>query len=436
MKNFIFRIVLIFTAVVGVTFLMFNYLFYNSSTSRGSRATGETMTLSFNPATANLTTDGQEVTTTIKVKSSVVMVTRGYYFKVNFDKTKVQIKDLNYKLGTVSAGLGQTNTDLTKINTDGFIIIQGEDKTVAGAAFANTTSFIDVVSIKFARKASGGNNLTIDKDKVYFYKKIIADNSLAIIKGSSDALLYINGGIVTPTPIAYKCNCTSGYGACGNFAGYTNIKYRECTANISGTFNCMLYSGKYYNYVSCNTPTSTGGVNVKLKIKLKIQGIAGKPAGALNSLNIKFSLYNENTEKYTDNDGSVFTAGDDGVWSGDVDFNNVISSHKYTLFVKGPYQVRKKVCDETPKETDGGTYRCTRGVVTLKKGDNNLDLSGIILLSGDLPTQDGTINAYDTSLIRNNIGTTDDKCDVNRDGKCDTQDYSLLISTLSIKNDE
>jgi len=89
MKNFIFRIVLIFTAVVGVTFLMFNYLFYNSSTSRGSRATGETMTLSFNPATANLTTDGQEVTTTIKVKSSVVMVTRGYYFKVNFDKTKV-----------------------------------------------------------------------------------------------------------------------------------------------------------------------------------------------------------------------------------------------------------------------------------------------------------------------------------------------------------
>jgi len=104
--------------------------------------------------------------------------------------------------------------------------------------------------------------------------------------------------------------------------------------------------------------------------------------------------------------------------------------------VKGPFQVQKKICNKTPTETDGGTYRCAKGTITLKAGENDINLSGITLLSGDLPVQDGTINAYDTSMIRNNLGSDNSNCDVNRDGKCDTQDYSLLISTLSIKNDE
>ena len=72
--------------------------------------------------------------------------------------------------------------------------------------------------------------------------------------------------------------------------------------------------------------------------------------------------------------------------------------------------------------------------------NNNLDFSGIILLAGDLPIQDGSVTAYDTSLVRNNLGKTDadavSKADVNRDGKVDTQDYSLIIAALSVRNDE
>ena len=156
-------------------------------------------------------------------------------------------------------------------------------------------------------------------------------------------------------------------------------------------------------------------------------------------MKVRFRLYNENTEKYADIDNSIFTAGANGVWSGVVDFA-VNPNHKYALLVKGSHHIQKRVCVKAPTETDGGTYKCAKGVLSLDKGDNDLDLSGIILLAGDLPVQDGTVDAYDISLVRNNIGKTDEaslaQSDINRDGKCDTQDYSLVIAALSVKSDE
>ena len=157
------------------------------------------------------------------------------------------------------------------------------------------------------------------------------------------------------------------------------------------------------------------------------------------TMSLRVKLLNKTTGADTGYQTAQLTPDDQGVWSGSATFDIDVSA-KYTLYAKGQYQVQKKICDATPTETAGGTYRCATGNISLVAGDNNLDFSGIILLSGDLPDQDGTINAYDTSLIRNNLGKTDadilSKCDVNLDGKCDTQDYSLLISTLSVKNDE
>lgn len=443
MKNFVLRIILVFAVVVGVTFLMLNYIFFNQNAPK-SKATGETMTLSFNPATATLGTDGQEATTIVKVKPSVVMVARGYYFKVTFDKAKVQIKDITYKLGVVSAGLGQTNADLAKINTDGFIVIQGEDNTVAGVTFANTTSFIDVVSIKFSRRVAGGNNLTIDKDNVSFYRSITENNTLAVVKGTSNAVLAVNGGVAVQT---YKCSCTAAYGACGNFADLTNIKYRECTLNTSGADTCILSGGRYYNYLACTaagTPTTAAGmVNAKLKMKLKFQGIGAKPGNtALNSMSTRVKLFDETTSTATSYQAGTFVSGDNGVWSGEVTFSNINPAHKYAINVKGPRHLQKKVCVAVATETQGGTYRCSAGAITLVSGDNNIDLSGVLLLGGDLPVadQDGAVTAIDTSFIRNNLNTTDatlkGKCDINLDDRCDTQDYSLVIGSLSIKNDE
>lgn len=192
------------------------------------------------------------------------------------------------------------------------------------------------------------------------------------------------------------------------------------------------------------SPTGGPGNNeVKLNVKLKFQGIGSKPpTDALNSMLVKFTLYDETTGQNADYDIAKVTSDEKGIWSGMSDLT-VNTSHKFALLVKGPYHVQKKVCDMVPTETAGGTYRCSDGKITLSPGVNDLDLSGILLLVGDLPEQNGTVDAYDISLVRNCLTATgDDKtnclivADVNRDGKVDTQDYSLIIASLSVKSDE
>ena len=65
-----------------------------------------------------------------------------------------------------------------------------------------------------------------------------------------------------------KCTCTSDYGACGNILGYTNIKYRSCTANPNGATTCTIVAGGYYDYVSCSDiPTATPVPGCLKKIK-------------------------------------------------------------------------------------------------------------------------------------------------------------------------
>lgn len=187
------------------------------------------------------------------------------------------------------------------------------------------------------------------------------------------------------------------------------------------------------------TPTPVGGIDANVKFKLKFQGIAKKPKDALNKMRVRLRLYDENTEKYADADVDNFTANDNGIWSGEATFTGVLPAHRYTLLVKGAYHIQKKVCVEKPDETSPGTYHCIKGNISLT-ANNEIDLSGILLMTGDLPVQDGVVNAYDTSLIRNNLGKSDDaavaKADVNRDGIVDTQDWSLVIASLSIRSDE
>ena len=112
----------------------------------------------------------------------------------------------------------------------------------------------------------------------------------------------------------------------------------------------------------------------------------------------------------------------------------------YTLYVKGPRHLQKKICVNTPTETAIGTYRCSNGIIILSATENTFDLSKIMLLVGDLPKQDGVVDSYDTSYIRQSLGSILikdlDTADVNRDGIVDTQDMSLVIQALNVKYDE
>jgi hypothetical protein len=139
-----------------------------------------------------------------------------------------------------------------------------------------------------------------------------------------------------------------------------------------------------------------------------------------------------------------FTVNDAGEWSGKADFENISSGGGYKIYIKGPKHIQKKICDAAPKEDKGGTYHCGEGSITIAAGTNTFDLSKIINLAGDLPEaggkQNGIVDAYDTTFVRTNLGSTDAAKvaigDLNYDGIIDTQDYSMILQALSIKFDE
>jgi hypothetical protein len=177
---------------------------------------------------------------------------------------------------------------------------------------------------------------------------------------------------------------------------------------------------------------------------LRFQGILKKPKNS-SPINVKVKLGNSRTQLQTDYQIATFTVDDEGIWTGRVSFSNITPGGQYTLYVKGPKHLQKKICDQRPTESflGPGTYNCQDGRITLQAGVNDFDLTGILLLAGDLPVngeQDGVINTQDTAYIRNNFGKTDPAtlavADINLDGIVDTQDWSGILQTLSIKGDD
>ncbi len=384
------KIITIFFITVGVVLLGLNFMFLGSAPK--SKATGETVSFIFDPSSVSQSSG--DFTTSVKIKPSVDMTIRGYQFNIPFDKSKVQFKSIIYKTGAVSSGVGDDNSKISTINQNGVIKVVGEIQTATGQvvpAAQNT----EIVAVTFTAISSQTSAITTGLTDAGFFM-IKSDFSLFTVPSSGQANFSVNGAVPTLTSAP---TITSG--------GPTIT----------------------------SVPTGVAG-NVNLNMKLKFQGIVSKPTDALNKLSVQVKLRNETTNQETAYNTAQFTADTNGIWSGSSNFNVDVSA-KYILYVKGPYHIQKKICDAVPTETAGGTYRCSTSNIILQSGDNNLGLSGIVLLSGDLPDQDGSITAYDTSLIYNNLGKTDnDKCDVNRDGKCDTQDYSLVIASLSVKNDE
>jgi Zn-dependent metalloprotease len=183
--------------------------------------------------------------------------------------------------------------------------------------------------------------------------------------------------------------------------------------------------------------TPTG--NVELDLKLKFQGVGKKPADEINKLFVKVTLVSDLDEK--NESYGIFTADNQATWSGQVFFNlkEISPTAKYKILIKGPMHLQKKICDPSPSETKDGYYQCSLPNILLKQGKNFFDFSKITLLAGDLPIQDGIVNAYDLSLIRQRLGvkiTGPQLYDLNLDGVINTQDYSLILYTLSTRFDE
>ena len=181
------------------------------------------------------------------------------------------------------------------------------------------------------------------------------------------------------------------------------------------------------------------GGNIKLNMKLRMQCVVAKPKGA-DTIKVKVGLADGGlrSPQYQTSD---FKVDDKGFWNGSVTFNAPVGGG-YKLLPKGEKHMQKKVCVNNPKEDYPGAYSCDKGAMTLRDGDNTIDLSSIVLLSGDLPPgeQDGISNAKDQSLVRNLLGKRDEEsaklADINYDGVVNAVDHSCLIAALAVRWDE
>ncbi len=230
----------------------------------------------------------------------------------------------------------------------------------------------------------------------------------------------------------------------------------SCTSD-SGSGGSGDSSGEGSSGTDDTTKTGSGGetgetgatgetASVTLNLTLSFQGIKQAPASGENFMDVLVTLAGGPQGQSIASTGT-FAANSSGKWTGQVSFEGVTTGGGYRVMVKGPKHIQKKICDAAPSETSPGTYHCGDGDITINTGANIFDFSGVKLLVGDLPQQDGIIDSYDIALIRNSFCTTDNpnvctssnilsKADLNLDGIIDTQDYSSLISSLSIGYDE
>ena len=259
-------------------------------------------------------------------------------------------------------------------------------------------------------------------------------SSISLSGGGKEYVLNGDFKSVKQTPNTAKIFQPNAWTDASNRLGYyygmainTNIPIADTSA------------GKTPSTGSSGT-ANTGGAT-KVTLKLKLQGIAKKPKIA-DPITVKVKLQGKQAGAAAESQSVSFSVADDGVWTGTGNFSSP-AGDGYTLFVKGPKHLQKKICDMVPTETSGGAYRCTEGRIALKAGDNTIDLTKIIMLVGDLPekgTQNGIIDSYDTSYVRQHLQSTKAEelavGDLNFDGVIDAQDFSLGLAALSIKYDE
>lgn len=366
--------ILIFLALfLSFAFFVFNFLNFNKK----SKAANESKTtVIFEPSN-----DPLKMAIKIKSNTTTVVPMQGYVFHFNFDKTKLKVLNIEYKVGGAIAGLSDMFGTLEKVNQEGKLRIIGEVQNQIGAQIS--PEGVEVAKIFF--QPLDQNQLILNLQRGFVYT-INADNTL-----NEETIATINIDLKT---------------------GSTSIN------------------------PSVNLTQTIIGSHI-INLKTKFQGINSKPANNSMTIKVKISGCGITPQEKT----IVLNANDQGIWSGKVGFNlnNCSTGNGYILYLKGPKHIQKKVCDNTPSELSAGTYRCSEGKISLSAGENNLDLSGILLLSGDLD-QNGVVDSTDISLVRNNLGKKDadilSKADINLDGIVDTQDFSLILGALSVKVDE
>ena len=186
------------------------------------------------------------------------------------------------------------------------------------------------------------------------------------------------------------------------------------------------------------TPTpSEAQTSTNITFDIRTQGLT-QAAKAVNEIPVKVTFLQDKT--VVDERIVSMSKNGDGSWTGTSQYDTLLSGVDYTLLIKGPKHLQKKICENKPSESIEGQYTCKDGAIRIHKGDNRLDLKGAMILAGDLPLQNGIVDAVDIAYIRGNLGNSNAdvvaRGDLNYDGIVDSQDYGIIINALGFKYDE
>jgi len=173
------------------------------------------------------------------------------------------------------------------------------------------------------------------------------------------------------------------------------------------------------------TPTLTPG-QVKVSFKVKFSGIDSKKPDQIVKVKIgRGETIVQQLEKVN------LTANNQGIYESQMITlsSAVISGTNYYLLVKGPKHLQIRFC-----QNSGQIRPCTTGRISLQSGENILDFTGYPLPGGDLPPQDGLVNAIDAVALVNCLFKNNPDClqkaDLNFDEIVNTLDINIMNNTI------
>lgn len=312
--------------------------------------------------------------------------------KVKADQTQINIT-MNPKTGTL-IGNSQTVS----------IIVQPSEitNTISGLTMTlNASGILKILDVSKPATFPGGDTKIFSE----ITKKISADRA---------QLSYVVSLPDDQLPKAVKIDVV----VTGGGSGVGSLTIDKNSLQIVGHIPGYKYS--YQTVDSAQfTSMASGGNTKSLTLKVRFQGVNTTPLTHNSTVVIKASLTHVNGHVY-EYEVPVIPIGS-GVWMGGVPID-APDSAGYTLRIKGALHIQKKVST----------------TVTIENKENTVDLSTITLFAGDIQgqgrNQDGVIDSLDVAYIRNHFGNANPQtlksADLNFDGVIDTQDYSLLISSL------
>lgn len=122
--------------------------------------------------------------TTVTISTDQNMAVQGFSLGLAFNPNQVEVTGIEYQLGQVSAGIGDDNSALSKINKTGIIRIQGESASVDGASIPSASP-TKLVKLTYKIKTATETPFSIEANSGKFYK-INTDGSLAVVQPGND----------------------------------------------------------------------------------------------------------------------------------------------------------------------------------------------------------------------------------------------------------